>query len=123
MWKSEMSLYTTCDQGSFSILTNGMNYNVDAEGFQGKDDCGTNIQPDYEDPEPEPEPEVNFPINVNTVDFETLQHIPGVGEAIAQNIIDYREQYGPYKEIQDLLNNKYIGPARLEEMRPYITLG
>ncbi|MGP4061493.1 S-layer homology domain-containing protein [Halobacillus sp. H74] len=122
MWDAGATLYSTCDHGTITVTTNGNSYNVDADPFMGNDSCGTNVNPDPE-PEPEPDPEPQFPINVNKADHETLQLIKGVGPAIAQNIIDYRNANGPFQTIEELLNVKYIGPATLEEMRPYITLG
>ncbi|MBM7551683.1 S-layer homology domain-containing protein [Thalassobacillus pellis] len=113
----ETALYSTCHQGTITVTTNGSGYDVNAEPFQGEANCGTNSEPT-----PDPDPEPNYPINVNTADYETLQLIPGVGESIAQYIIDYRNAYGPFQTIEELDNVHYIGPATVEEMRPYITL-
>ncbi|SFJ43333.1 competence protein ComEA helix-hairpin-helix repeat region [Halobacillus dabanensis] len=124
MWDAGATLYSTCDAGTITVTTNGNSYHVDASPFDGSDNCGTNINPEPEpEPEPTPDPDPQYPINVNTADYETLQLIKGVGPAIAQNIIDYRNTYGPFTSYNQLLNVKYIGPATLEEMRPYITLG
>jgi len=85
-----------------------------------------NVSPSFvEEPtpqEPDTDTETQFPINVNTADYETLQLIKGVGPAIAGYIIDYRNANGPFQSINELDNVKYIGPATLDEMRPYITL-
>jgi competence ComEA-like helix-hairpin-helix protein len=121
LWDYGVNLYSTCTSGDIVVNTNGVNYNVAADLFTGSNDsCGTSIGDGATDPDPEPE--TQFPINVNTADYETLQLIKGVGPTIAQNIIDYRNTYGPFQTIDELDNVSYIGPATLDEMRPYITL-
>ena len=61
-------------------------------------------------------------IDVNRADLQELQRINGVGPAIAQRIIDYRNSHGAFTSIEDLRNVKGIGQARLEQIRPHITL-
>lgn len=61
-------------------------------------------------------------INVNTADAATLMELPGIGEAKAKAIIDYRNQFGPFKSQADLMNVKGIGPKMLEKMKPYVGL-
>ena len=43
-------------------------------------------------------------ININTADMENLMQIPGVGEAKAQSIIEYRTEKGPFRKIEDIQN-------------------
>ncbi|MEK4977356.1 ComEA family DNA-binding protein [Bacillus sp. FSL K6-6540] len=61
-------------------------------------------------------------INVNTADAATLMELPGIGEAKAKAIIDYRNQFGPFRSQADLMNVKGIGPKMLEKMKPYVGL-
>lgn len=61
-------------------------------------------------------------VNVNTADAATLDTLPGIGEVMAQRIIDHREQNGPFASVDDLINVKGIGPITLEELRPLVTI-
>ncbi|MGQ9473363.1 MAG: helix-hairpin-helix domain-containing protein [Candidatus Caldatribacteriaceae bacterium] len=60
-------------------------------------------------------------INVNTASLEELVTLPGIGEVIAQRIIDYRKQHGPFRQLEDLLGVQGIGPKKLEKIKDLIT--
>lgn len=61
-------------------------------------------------------------INVNTANQSELETIHGVGPTIANNIVVYRTQHGPFVSLDQLTEVPKIGPATLEKMRPFITL-
>ena len=61
-------------------------------------------------------------ININTADSETLQTLRGIGEVRAQAIIDYREQYGDFETVEDILKVSGIGEGTLEKIIDYITV-
>ncbi|MFE3457519.1 helix-hairpin-helix domain-containing protein [Nocardiopsis aegyptia] len=63
------------------------------------------------------------PVNVNQADAATLETLPGIGEVIANNIIDYREEHGPFVQVEDLTNVSKIGDAVLADITPLITVG
>lgn len=68
------------------------------------------------------EPAQNFPVNINTADFSELTNIVGVGEVIAQRILDYRTQSGPFKTVEEIMNVKGIGEVTFEKMKSSITV-
>lgn len=68
-------------------------------------------------------PEPVFPLDLNTATAGELEFLPGIGPAIAQRIVTYREESGSFQEITDLLNVNGIGPSTLEELLPYIEIG
>ena len=61
-------------------------------------------------------------VNINTASKTDLMQLPGVGATYAENILDYREKNGAFKNISDMLKIKGIGPSKLKKISPYITL-
>lgn len=64
----------------------------------------------------------NSVISINTATKEQLQTLPGVGEAKAQSIIDYRNKNGLFTKIEDIKNVSGIGEALFEKIKNNITL-
>ena len=62
------------------------------------------------------------PIDVNSASSKELESIPGIGPAMAQRIITWREQNGPFERVEDLLNVRGIGVKTLEKLRPYVVV-
>jgi competence protein ComEA len=61
-------------------------------------------------------------INVNTASAGELESLPGIGEAIAQDIIAYREKYGLFKSKEELKNVKGIGDIKFEKVKDLISI-
>ena len=61
-------------------------------------------------------------VNINTANKAQLETLPGIGSVKAQNIINYREQHGYFKSIEDLINVNGIGAKTLEGMRDFVTI-
>ncbi len=61
-------------------------------------------------------------ININTADAQELQNIKGVGPSISQRIVDYREQNGPFKSIEEIKKIRGIGNKTFEKMKDTITV-
>ncbi|MGD9487445.1 MAG: ComEA family DNA-binding protein [Calditrichaceae bacterium] len=59
-------------------------------------------------------------ININTAGQKELEKLPRIGPATAKRIIEYREQNGPFKSINDLDKVKRIGPKTIDLIEPYI---
>jgi len=59
-------------------------------------------------------------ININKASAKELEALPGIGPAYSQRIIQYREQNGAFKNIEDLQKVNGIGPAKMSELRELI---
>ena len=58
-------------------------------------------------------------VNINTANVTQLTHLPGVGPAIAQKIIDYRTANGPFTSVDDLTKVPGIGAAKLAQIKSH----
>jgi competence protein ComEA len=61
-------------------------------------------------------------VDLNTATAEQLDTLPGVGPATAQAILSYRTEHGRFSAVDDLLDVRGIGDAKLEQLRPYVSV-
>jgi len=61
-------------------------------------------------------------VNLNTAEAWLLQSLPGIGQTLAQRIIDYRNENGPFQHIEDLKKVEGLSAATLEKLKDKITL-
>jgi competence protein ComEA len=61
-------------------------------------------------------------ISINTADSDELQTLPRIGPKIAQRIIEFREQHGPFEKLDDLMNVSGIGEKTFARLNPLIKL-
>jgi competence protein ComEA len=54
-------------------------------------------------------------INLNKATAAELSQLKGIGMKYAERIVQYRDKNGPFKNVEDLLNVKGIGPKTLEK--------
>jgi competence protein ComEA len=59
---------------------------------------------------------------INHASAAELQVLPGIGATYAERIVAYRQENGPFKTIEDLIQVRGIGPATLEQIRDKITV-
>ena len=62
------------------------------------------------------------PVNLNTATLEQLDTLDGVGPGIAQRILDYREQHGGFRRVEELGEVPGIGDKRLAALTPLVTV-
>ena len=59
-------------------------------------------------------------ININTASVRELEELPGIGIGLAERIVSYREQYGPFRRAEHLMLVRGISDRRFRELRPRI---
>jgi competence protein ComEA len=65
----------------------------------------------------------NTPLDINLASATELDELPGIGQAIAQRIVEYRAANGPFKSVDDLRNVKGVGPALFASIAPLVMAG
>lgn len=66
--------------------------------------------------------EMDSKISINDSGADELEQLSGVGPSIANKIIDYREQNGPFRSIEQLTEISGIGPKMLESIKDQVRL-
>lgn len=66
---------------------------------------------------------ITFPISINQAGKEELMALPGIGDVLADRILNFRTEHGPFMSPEELLNVEGIGKKRLEEILDLITIG
>lgn len=61
-------------------------------------------------------------VNVNTASAKELEALTGIGPALAEAIVSYRDEHGAFETPEELMNVKGIGEGKLEAFRAEITL-
>jgi competence protein ComEA len=61
-------------------------------------------------------------IDINRAEPWLLEALPGIGEVLAQRIVDYRSENGPFRRIEDLLQVSGVGEATFENIKDFIAV-
>jgi competence protein ComEA len=59
-------------------------------------------------------------INLNTASRSLLQEVPGIGPALSERVVRYREENGPFRSVEDLVRVSGIGEKRCRAFAPYL---
>lgn len=99
--------------------------------FAGRNMNRTPVQiqsiPDVTVPVPTSQRETVFEepstVNINTATSEQLQTLPSVGPILAERIIEYRNEHGPFESVGELIKVPGIGEKKLETIWDLVTIG
>lgn len=67
-----------------------------------------------------PQPEHSFQVQLNQADWPELMLLPRIGEILARRIVAYRQEHGPFENLQQLQDVNGIGPKTVRRLRPYV---
>jgi competence protein ComEA len=62
-------------------------------------------------------------VNINIATLEELETLPGIGPTLAQRVIDYRETFGDFYFIEDIMNVEGIGSDTFDQIASLIITG
>ena len=62
------------------------------------------------------------PLDINQATREELERLPGLGAVLVQRILAYRQENGPFQQIEELQRVRGIGHKRLQQLRPLIRM-
>lgn len=74
-------------------------------------------------PPPGSSPSSGGRVQINRATAEELQSLPGIGPVIAERIVTYREENGPFRTFEDLENVSGVGPRLRERLQAEARLG
>jgi competence ComEA-like helix-hairpin-helix protein len=60
-------------------------------------------------------------LNINTASAKDLEELPGIGKALAERIVEYREKYGAFRRPEHLIMVRGISDKRFRALRDLIT--
>ena len=61
-------------------------------------------------------------VDINRAEVWLLEALPGIGETLAQRIVDYRQKNGPFHDTSELTKVAGIGTAKYEQIKDLITV-
>ena len=110
-------VFVVCAVGSF-VRTYHENKNLNLQSFTPVD-AENPVSDLFEREEKE---EYVIKVNINTATHEQLCEINGIGDKKAKSIIEYRENYGRFSDIREIMMVDGIGEKRYEEIKKYLTV-
>ncbi|PIQ85289.1 MAG: hypothetical protein COV74_09435 [Candidatus Omnitrophica bacterium CG11_big_fil_rev_8_21_14_0_20_45_26] len=61
-------------------------------------------------------------ININQANLEQLESVRGIGPALAERIVAYRDENGKFATVDDLVNVRGIGQSKLDRVKDQLTV-
>ncbi len=61
-------------------------------------------------------------VDLNTAGVEMLQALEGIGPVLAERIVEFREQFGPFRSVEELMLVNGFGPGKFEAVRDLVAV-
>jgi competence protein ComEA len=61
-------------------------------------------------------------LDINNATLKDLEALPGIGPVLARRILDFRQQHGPFRKVEDLEQVSGIGPKKLAQIKPLVEI-
>jgi len=74
-------------------------------------------------PAPEKQDVAPGKVDINKASESELMTVTGIGKTLAKRIVEFREQNGPFRRLEDLMKVQGIGEASFEKLRSQLTVG
>ena len=68
-------------------------------------------------------PTIEYPVDINNADIGLFDALPGIGPTKAAAIVTYRQEHGPFKKIEDIMNVPGIGDGLFNSIKDLISVG
>ena len=65
----------------------------------------------------------SYEVDINSAAWAEFANLPGIGEKLAQQIVEYRARCGGFENKEQLLDVSGIGPAKYKNVLPYVVVG
>ena len=62
-------------------------------------------------------------VDLNSATREQLMQVKGIGPSLADRIIEFRNEHGPFRRVEDMMKIRGVGEKSLAKLRPYLTVG
>jgi comEA protein len=66
--------------------------------------------------------DTNWRLNINTASEKELEKLPGIGDVLAERIVSYRNQHGPFSRIEHLMMVRGISENKFNDIKRFITV-
>lgn len=94
-----------------------------AGGIAQRPAAGVTVEAQYQAAASAVAPVNGGKVDINTAPAAELAELPGIGEVLAQRIVEYREENGPFASIEDIQGVSGIGAGKFADMEAEITVG
>ncbi|MBD3868252.1 MAG: helix-hairpin-helix domain-containing protein [Acidobacteria bacterium] len=59
-------------------------------------------------------------VDLNSASREQLMQVKGIGPALADRIVEFRKEHGPFRRVEDILKVRGVGEKSLAKLRPHL---